>query len=349
MCPLNKLCICTGCYFGDRCQFYAKGIGLTLDDILRYQIRPNATLADQSLSIKVSAALTMIMFAAGLINSVLSLMTFQSRDSRKVGCGMYLLASSITSLLTVTMFTIKFWFVILTQMNVYVSHSVLRGGCISIEPLLKLMLYTDNWLNACVAVERAVTVFKGINLNQSRSKQIARWAILFLPVFIMGTIIHEPVYRNLFDDKEEQRIWCVTNYSHAVQIYNTFILFFHFLVPFSCNLFSALFIIFRAARHRAKTRTEQTYKQHLREQLNEHKQLVISPLIFVVLSLPRLIISLLSGCVKSSRNPWLYLSGYFISFIPSVIVFAAFVLPSALYKKQFKESLNKWRRRFHRE
>jgi hypothetical protein len=211
------------------------------------------------------------------------------------------------------------------------------------------MLYTDNWLNACVAVERAVTVFKGINFNQSRSKQIARWTILFLPVFIMGTIIHEPVYRNLFDDKEEQRIWCVTNYSHAVQIYNTFILFFHFLVPFSCNLFSALFIIFRAARHRAKTRTEQTYKQHLREQLNEHKQLVISPLIFVVLSLPRLIISLLSGCVKSSRNPWLYLSGYFISFIPSVIVFAAFVLPSALYKKQFKESLNKWRRRFHRE
>jgi hypothetical protein len=38
------------------------------------------------------------------------------------------------------MFTIKFWFFILTQMNVFVSRSVLRGGCISIDPLLKHML-----------------------------------------------------------------------------------------------------------------------------------------------------------------------------------------------------------------
>jgi hypothetical protein len=317
--------------------------------MLRYQIRPNATLANQPVSVKASAALTMIMFAVGLINSVLSLITFQSRDSRKVGCSMYLLASSITSLLTIIMFTIKFWFLILTQINVFVSRSVLRGGCVSIEPLLKLMLYTSNWLNACVALERAVTVFKGVNFNQSRSKQIARWIILFLPFFTMGTIIHEPLYRDLFDDKEEHRVWCVTTYSHSVQNYNTVILFFHFLVPFSCNLFSALFIISRAARYRVKTRTEQSYGQHLREQLNEHKQLVISPLIFVVLSLPRLIISLLSGCVKASHNPWLYLSGYFISFIPSIIVFAAFVLPSALYKKQFKESLKYWQRRFHRE
>ena len=348
-CPVNKLCICTDCYFGDRCQFYAQSIGSTLEDILRYEIRPNATWAEQSVSIKVSAALTIIMFAVGLINNVVSIITFQSKDSRKVGCGMYLLALSITSLLALIMLTIKFWFVILTQINTNVNRSVLHGGCISIEPLLKLMLYTSNWLNACVAIERVVTLFKGVSFNQSKSKRIARWIILFLPAFIMGTIIHEPLYRDLFDDKEEHRIWCVPYYSHSVQVYNTFILVFHFAIPFSCNFLSGVFIIISAARHRSKARTERTYKQHLREQLKEHKQLLISPLILVVLSLPQAVISALPGCVKSSRNPSLYLSGYFISFIPSVIVFVIFVLPSDFYKKEFKNSLTKLRRRLHRE
>ena len=40
-CPSKIMCNCTDCFFGDRCQFQAKGIGLTLDDILRYEIRPN--------------------------------------------------------------------------------------------------------------------------------------------------------------------------------------------------------------------------------------------------------------------------------------------------------------------
>ncbi|CAF1186363.1 unnamed protein product [Adineta steineri] len=38
ICPRNTLCICFDCYFGTRCEFYAKGFGLTLDDILRYEI-----------------------------------------------------------------------------------------------------------------------------------------------------------------------------------------------------------------------------------------------------------------------------------------------------------------------
>ncbi|CAF4165851.1 unnamed protein product, partial [Adineta steineri] len=62
ICFLNILCVCNDCFFGDRCQFYAKGIGLTLDDLLRYEIRPNSTLNDQSLVVKLSAVSVMILF-----------------------------------------------------------------------------------------------------------------------------------------------------------------------------------------------------------------------------------------------------------------------------------------------
>lgn len=348
-CPLITMCICRDCFFGDRCQFYAKGIGMTLEDILRYEIRPNTTLIKQPLSVKLSTALTTLMFVTGLINSILSFLTFQSKDSRKVGCGIYLFASSVSSFLTVVAFTFNFWFLIITQMNGYINRRLLYGGCVAVQPILKLFLYTDNWLNACVAIERSVNIFKGIGFDKKKSKRIARWTILFLPLFIMSTIVHEPLNRDLFDDNEEHRTWCITQYSQHVQTYNTIILFFHFLVPFSANLLSALFIIFTAARHRAVIQTGQRYKQHLYEQLHEHRHLLSSPIILIVLALPRLLISLLSSCMKATRNPWLYLSGYFISFIPSVLVFAVFVVPSAFYKQQFRESLRSWRRRINQQ
>ncbi|CAF0731467.1 unnamed protein product [Adineta steineri] len=343
------------CVIGSSCNVQTKGIGITLDDILRYEINRNVTLKNQPLLVKISVGLTMIMFLLGLINSILSLLTFQNANLRKVGCGIYLLASSITSLLTISMFTINFWFVLLTQMNSSTTSSVHRGGCISIEPILKLFLYFDTWLNACVAIERAINVYQGISFNKEKSKRLARWIIFILPFCISATIIHEPLHRDIFeyevkDNKDEIEIternsWCAIQYSPAIQDYNTAILFIHLIGPFIANLFSALFIIFGTARQRSLAQTNQNYIAHIREQLREHKQLVISPAILLILSMPRLIISLLSGCVKISDYPWLYLCAYFISFTPSILVFIVFVVPSDLYRKTLEESLRTWQRR----
>ncbi|CAF4290002.1 unnamed protein product, partial [Adineta steineri] len=262
---------------------------------------------------------------------------FQSKDSQQVGCGMYLLTSSITSLLAISMLIIKFWFVVLTHINVSISLSVLRGGCASIEPILKLFLYLDGWLNACVAVERAALILKGVNFDKKKSKSIARRTILILPFCILGTLIHELAFRRLFE-YETAPDTTDTNY-------NTAILFFHLIGPFIVNLFSALFIIFGGARQRSKAQTNQNFKEHIQLQFSEHKQLIISPIVLLILSIPRLIISLLPGCAKTSENLWLYLGAYFISFTPSMLIFLIFVFPSKLYMKAFKQSFNRIRQR----
>jgi len=57
--------------------------------------------------------------------------------------------------------------------------------------------------------------------------------------------------------------------------------------------------------------------------------------------------SLVSGCVDPSENPWLYLSGYLVSFTPPMLIFTVFVLPSELYRKTFKDSITRWRQRTH--
>ena len=336
-CSANTLCICSECYFGEQCQFYAESFGVTLDDILRYEFRQYLPISEQKLSVIISAIATALMLAMAIVSSLLSLLTFRSPKVRKVGSGLYLLVASIISFFTIVVFNIKFWFLVSSQLDLITNQTILRRGCVIIEPLLKILFYFDNWLKACVAIERSLIVAQGLEFNQVKSKRIARWSIFILPILISSTTMHELIYRDLVDkDEERRRSWCVVHYSASWRKYNLTIVLLHFLAPFFINLSSTIFIILNVARRRVFIRAKYSYQRYLCEQFSEHKHTLISPIILVILSLPRLIISLLSSCIGSSHDPKLYLTAYFISLTPSVLMFVVFVIPSELYKQEFK-------------
>ncbi|CAF2261159.1 unnamed protein product [Rotaria magnacalcarata] len=344
-CPSTVICVCNECFFGSQCQFYSKGFGLTLDEILGYEIKRNIFLFDQPFSVKLSALITMIMFTIGTINGIFSIITFKNKTSQAVGCGMYLLASSITSLMIVILFTLKFWFLIFSYIDSFAQRLILYSNCMLIEPLLKILLYIDNWLNGCVAAERAFAVFKGVYFDKKTSRKLAKWVIIFMIIINVILLIPQLSYLHLFDDEKEERTWCVILYSSSLHIYNSFIIFFHFFTPFFINLFSAIFIIIATARQRGITQTENLYMKQFKNKLKQHKHLFISPVILILLSLPRLIISFTLDCKKSSKHFWLYLIGYFVSFMPSILIFVVFVLPSTIFKRSFKEAILHGRRR----
>jgi hypothetical protein len=170
-----------------------------------------------------------------------------------------------------------------------------RGGCLFFESVLKLLFQTDSWLSACVAIERAFTVFKGVKLNKAMSESIARWTIRVLPFFFFSSFVSESMCHDLFDDNEDHTDGVSFLCSHARQTYRIVVLIFHFLAPFVTNLLSASFII-------------------------------------VMLPLPRLVISLLVACMKDPHNRQLYLWDCFASFVPSTGTFVVFVPPSLFYK-----------------
>ena len=199
-----------------------------------------------------------------------------------------------------------------------------------------------------------MSAYKEASFDKEKSKCFARWIVFILPIVILSTLVHEPLHRQVHEhvitertlDIEEialyRYFWCITTYSQTIQKYNTVIQFVHHLGPFIVNLFSSiLFIIIRSVRRRAETQNG----QHLREQLGENKQLLFGPVVLLVLSIPRLIISLLSGCTDISDRLWLYLSGYFISFTPSILIFLVFICPSKNYREAFKESFSRICRR----
>ncbi|CAF1353927.1 unnamed protein product, partial [Rotaria sordida] len=300
-CPKQLLCACPDCFYGAQCQFSTKDSSFSMDIILAYHIRPHVSFADQSFPVKVSLAITSVIVCLGLINGICSVMTFANKRFYQVGCGIYLIANSIVSFFPIIMIAFKLTSLILTQTFAIKNRTYILISCILIDFLLDTTLNIGNWLNACVAIERAINICRGVKFNKNRSKKIAKWTIVILILFIILTALHKPFYRELINDEDQydRRTLCVVTYSPWIKQYDITINIIHLFTPFIINIISAFVIIIIAARKRSSAQTHLTRKQHLKKQLDEHKHLLISPIILVLLALPRLILVLFSGCMKS--------------------------------------------------
>ncbi|CAF4455972.1 unnamed protein product [Rotaria sp. Silwood2] len=340
-CPLTSICVCPACYYGTKCQFSTKGFALSLDYILSYNIKPNVSIHRQPFIIKISIAIVVVMFIVGLFNGISSIITFQSKAIRKNGCSIYLLVSSWNSLCLIIVLIIKFWQLLLSQISIISNRLFLTWNCILLDMTLKVLLASNDWFYACIALERVFTVIQGVSFNKLRSKKVAKWIFPCIYLITILTHIQDPLHRRLIDDidVDEQRTWCIAQYSSALNIFNMFITLFHFVVPFSVNIISTILTIKHIAISRWQTQNTIPFGVHLRRYFNHHRHHLFASCALILLALPRLIISFISGCMKSPRNPWLYLFGYFISFTPSMVTFIVYILPSEQYKKEFTAAI----------
>ncbi|CAF4563729.1 unnamed protein product, partial [Rotaria sp. Silwood2] len=303
ICSTISICVCHDCYYGTQCQFSTKGFIFSLDPILGYHIKPSISFRRQPFIVKFSIIITTIMLISELIMGSISIATFQVKRLREVGCGYYLFVSSISSMCMIIILTIKFWQLVLSQMSIITNRSILSINCILIEMILKSCLASSEWFNACVAIERTFSAIKGVTFNKNKSKIMAKRVILVVIILTTITHIHDPLYRQLITDLDgdQQRIWCISQYSSTVTKYNTFITLFHFLVPFSINLIAAIVLIRVAARSRFQVMPQQSFVQNFQSKLKQHKHIIIAPSILLLLGLPRLIVSFTLGCMRSPR------------------------------------------------
>ncbi|CAF3734612.1 unnamed protein product [Rotaria sp. Silwood1] len=244
-----------------------------------------------------------------------------------------------------TLFTAKFLLLLLSQMSIITNYSLLKSNCVCLDILMESFLTIGDWLNACVSIERTLTIRLGVKFNKAKSKQIAKKIMFEIYLSVFTSFIYNSIHRRLLKETEEQRIWCVVRYSSFVRTFATFNNVFHFLVPLSINLISTVLIIILIAQQKLKTHKQHSYKQYLRQQFYKHKRRLLSSFLLVIIALPRLIISLITDCMKSPRNHWLYICGYFISFIPPLFTFILFVLPSEFYRKEFSQEITRIRKR----
>ncbi|CAF1117713.1 unnamed protein product [Adineta ricciae] len=257
--------------------------------------------------------------------------------------GTYLQVASIVSLVLTTLLILKFWLFALIQLTLINNDLLTFISCISLDSLLRIHLTTVDWLNACVAIERTVTPIKGVNFNRKKSKNMTKCIILIILLISISTAVYEPFHRHLIDDEEEQQqTCCVVKYTPILQTVDIIVNLVHSHLLFLVNLISAMIIIVMLARKRSFARKQEKGEYYVYDQFWQNKHLLISPCILAILTLPRIIISFLSSCMKSVRDPWLFLIEYYISFVPPMLIFPVFVLPSNVYKEELAIMLKKW-------
>ena len=191
---------------------------------------------------------------------ILSLITFKNKKTRESGCGIYLLCSSIITLITMIIFTLKFWILVISHMGSIKNESFLNIHCTLIDFFLRLCLTMDQWLTAFVSIERAFITIKGINFNKKKAKLVAKWIIFSLLLMTLITNIHDPIHRTSYEenDDDEKRFWCIVIYSSAIRIIDYIINIFHFIVPFIINVVSAITIITIKIRQKLATKPDKT-------------------------------------------------------------------------------------------
>ena len=350
ICPRRSICLCKACSYGSRCQHRTSALGLSLDAILSYHIIPTKDFSRQPIIIKISLILTIIFMLAGLINGILSLVIFKKKSICTVGCGLYLLSSSITTIIITILFTLKFIVFILTQMTILTDMLIIRIQCYLLEFLIRVSLYLDQWFNACVATERAIKIIQSTRFSKRKSRTTAKWTISLLIFVMIVASIHDPISRFVtIDDNENEdeyqikRIWYIVRYESKLDTYNSIIHTVHFLGPFLLNLISSIVLIIKRAHQQQHLHPDQSYRTIIRRQYQEHKQILIAPIILILLALPRLVLVYIRTCMQSENDAWLYLCGYFISFIPPMLTFVIFILPSKVYKKEFRKTIHAYR------
>jgi hypothetical protein len=193
VCPQTSICVCPSCFYGTLCQFSSSLFGLSLDAILGYHIQPNVNMIHPLSIVQVSVVWAIIMIITGFVNGVLSIITFQNKETQEIGCGLYLLGSSIAILFTMIIFALKFWILMIAQMTYITNRLFLQVQCLSLDFLLQIGLHMDQWLNACVAIERAIAATKKANFDKSKSRKVAKYIILVLLILVISTTVHDPI------------------------------------------------------------------------------------------------------------------------------------------------------------
>ncbi|CAF0849449.1 unnamed protein product [Didymodactylos carnosus] len=156
-CTGVNYCINDGlyCYYGSLCQFTTSDYMLSIDSLIGPDIRTNVTTLKQQLSIvKVYLGLSIVLIIIGSILNLLSFMTFCQRKTREVGCGIYLLCSSVINQISLCIYFSKFLYLLQIQMfnkrNIY--------ACVILEYLIRVLPSVCDYINAFVTVECAYTL-----------------------------------------------------------------------------------------------------------------------------------------------------------------------------------------------
>jgi hypothetical protein len=315
-------CLCPQCYSGRRCQFSAQQLSFTLDSLIGEDGR-----SVQSVYFTCSA----LMFSVGVLTNYGSFITFRRSAPRKFGVGYYLLVLSIfNQFLLFSRF--------LKTMTILFNSFMSVASCKTFSFVLSFSTRYTYWLTTWTTLERLTSVL--LPFSDRLRKPRSAILIMFISLIILAAMhIHELFFFNIIQETNEQ-VLCVANYSSFVWSFNNGNVLAQHLVPFCIQISSITILIVFVARSRSRsTNNREGFFFILQRQLNLRKELYITSFVLVFSALPQIIISSSFSCtILSAWQRYLLCTAYFCSYLPQVLGFILFVLPSTAYSNEFRQT-----------
>ena len=321
------ICICPHCTQGSRCQFSLKAFGFTFDSLLIF---------DRKAIQYVYIGLAICICFVGLFNNYCSFVTFKRTQPRKVGVGTYLLFVTILNQFSLVILLLKFIFVVLGSIGIANDYS-----CKIISYLLSVSTRSTYWLTSWITITRLLTILYPVS-TRVKSPRLAIYVSSGTCLILLFMHIHELLFYQTIQQPNSSVSICVTNFQSSIfDIYNRVTTLVHYLLPFCIQIICITYLLILTARSRAKTvKNQQTFRQVFKKQVSAQKELFLTPTIIIFSALPQTILSFSLAC--SQLNIWQrhsLLVTILLSYLPQLLGFILYVLPSSAYKKEFGETL----------
>lgn len=322
----NFICLCPHCFQGQQCQFSLGLFAFTLDLLIG---------SDSMILQCMYIVLVIIIFIIGALNNLCSFVTFKRPAPRKVGVGNYLLLISILNQCALFCLLCKFVHILMGTLN----HTN-NGSCKVISYLLSVVTRMTYWIASWMTIDRLGMVIFPTALFWKSPRLAIKKSIVTCSV-ILGMHIHELFYYIVIKRPDLSMEFCVIDFNQSIaEKYNSINILIHSIVPFFIQVIAITLVIIFVARNKANLLKEQnTYRQILQKQFKERTELYITPSIHIVSSLPSVILAFSFVCTEMNNlQRHVLLAAYILSYIPSMLGFIVYVLPSSMYKKEFMET-----------
>ena len=340
---LNKrssfVCLCQRCYYGEMCQYSNKLMSFSLDSLIVKYVRNHPRI---STGFYISVVLLIFLF--GLFNNLNSSFTFIRPKPRKVGVGNYLLIISIIDQCSLLLLSFKVIHIILGSNGTLFSYTNLNlYSCKIVSYLLSVSTRVTYWLTSFISIERLCLVLFPTSVTQKNPHQAIGF-ITIATLFVSGMHIHELMYYTTIVDLSYPSVnvtVCITNYVQSfVSTYNHVNVLIHYFIPFLIQTISITILIIQVACSRVRAGSgsnKQTFVGVFKRQLKTQKEQYVTPIIIILSSLPQIILSFSYACTEL-KQPWqryTLLTTYFLSFLPQMLGFILYMLPSTIYSDEF--------------
>ena len=315
-------CVCTECYYGSLCQFTTSQYAISLEALLDH-------------TNELTIYLALIIFGVGFVSNSCSIIVFIKRKTREIGCGNYLLFLSTFAQITLLTFATKFLIVL------HGNNSLIN--CIGVEYLLSVVPSIFDWLTACIATERMFIVTCGVNFDKKLSTKISKMIITIIILVNLGASLHEPFRRQIISDpRSSSHTWCVEKFSSAfLEMYQVVLNIVHLIGPFTANFLTTMVLTYKLSKQKSASLigadSEKDWNAILK-QIRKHSSFIISPLLLLMATMPRLIFVFAFACVTESWKRNTYLMSYVVACLPYMAVSFIYVYPSQHYTGELKSS-----------